>query len=124
MKSVVFGLTISSSWGNGHATLWRALCRGLHALGHEVVFFERDVPYYAAHRDQRSPEGCDLRLYQEWAEVLPEVRRALRSADVGMVTWTAPIPATRRRRYSIQRRRRRSSTTSTRRSPWRASGPE
>ena len=52
MKLVIFGLTISSSWGNGHATLWRALCRGLHARGHEIVFYERDVPYYARHRDQ------------------------------------------------------------------------
>jgi hypothetical protein len=26
MKLVIFGLTVSSSWGNGHATLWRALC--------------------------------------------------------------------------------------------------
>ncbi len=51
MKIVIFGLSISSSWGNGHATLWRGLCRALAARGHDVVFFERDVPYYAAHRD-------------------------------------------------------------------------
>lgn len=25
MKFVIFGLTISSSWGNDHATLWRGL---------------------------------------------------------------------------------------------------
>ena len=51
MKLVIFGLTLSSSWGNGHATLWRGLCKALGRRGHEVVFFERDVPYYAAHRD-------------------------------------------------------------------------
>jgi spore maturation protein CgeB len=90
MKLVIFGLTISSSWGNGHATLWRALCRGLHARGHEVVFFERDVPYYARHRDQREPQGCELRLYSEWEEVVPEARRRLRDADVGMVTSYCP----------------------------------
>ena len=90
MKIVIFGLTISSSWGNGHATLWRALCRGLHARGHEVVFYERDVPYYARHRDQREPHGCALRLYSEWDEVLAEARRSLRDADVGMVTSYCP----------------------------------
>jgi hypothetical protein len=45
MRFVVFGLTVSSSWGNGHATLWRGLIRALAALGHKVTFFERDVPY-------------------------------------------------------------------------------
>src|SRR5881275_914110 len=57
MKLVVFGLTMSSSWGNGHATLWRGLCRSLVRRGHEVVFFERDVPYYAAHRDLIALDG-------------------------------------------------------------------
>lgn len=47
MKLVIFGLTVSSSWGNGHATLWRGLCRALGAAGHEVIFLEKDVPYYA-----------------------------------------------------------------------------
>ena len=51
MKLVIFGLSISSSWGNGHATLWRGLCRALIGRGHDVYFFERDVPYYAANRD-------------------------------------------------------------------------
>ena len=51
MRLVVFGLTISSSWGNGHATLWRGLCRAFAERGHAVTFFERDVPYYASHRD-------------------------------------------------------------------------
>lgn len=51
MKLVIFGLTLSSSWGNGHATLWRGLIRALTRRDHDVVFFERDVPYYAQHRD-------------------------------------------------------------------------
>ena len=90
MKLVIFGLTISSSWGNGHATLWRALCRALRARGHEVIYFERDVPYYAAHRDETRPDGCDLRLYAGWDEVAAEARRALLDADVGMVTSYCP----------------------------------
>ena len=90
MKLVVFGLTISSSWGNGHATLWRALCRALAERGHSVTFFERDVPYYAAHRDTIRPAGCALRLYSEWDEIWSEALAELTDADVGMVTSFCP----------------------------------
>lgn len=86
MKLVVFGLTISSSWGNGHATLWRGLCRALARRGHEVVFFERDVPYYAGHRDLWSPDWMSLVLYPDWADVLPQARAQLADADVAIVT--------------------------------------
>jgi spore maturation protein CgeB len=90
MHLVVFGLTVSSTWGNGHATLWRGLCRALSALGHRVTFFERDVPYYAAHRDVVDPDGCTLRLYEDWAAELPFARAAVRSADVAMITSYCP----------------------------------
>jgi len=90
MKLVIFGLTISSSWGNGHATLWRGLCRALAARGHEVTFFERDVPYYACHRDMTSPGGCQLRLYSSWDDVHASAAAALAEADVGMVTSYCP----------------------------------
>jgi spore maturation protein CgeB len=90
MKLVIFGLTLSSSWGNGHATIWRGLCRALHRLGHRVVFFERDVPYYAFQRDLLELPGTDLRLYPSWEEVLPQARRAVADADVAMVTSYCP----------------------------------
>lgn len=87
MKLVIFGLTVSSSWGNGHATLWRGLCRALHRQGHHVVFFERDVPYYAGQRDLWSlPGGGELVLYPSWDEVLPHARRHAAEADAVMVT--------------------------------------
>jgi spore maturation protein CgeB len=90
MRFVVFGLSVSSSWGNGHASLWRSLARALSAAGHAVVFFERDVPYYAAHRDL-SPEGwLDLRLYRSFDDVAPVARRALAEADVAIVTSYCP----------------------------------
>jgi spore maturation protein CgeB len=90
MKLVIFGLTISSSWGNGHATIWRGLCRQLIVRGHEVVFFERDVPYYAAHRDLHELPAGTLSIYNEWSQVLPIATRALREADVGVVTSYCP----------------------------------
>jgi spore maturation protein CgeB len=86
VKLVIFGLTISSAWGNGHATLWRGLCRALGDRGHHVTFFERDVPYYAAHRDTTEPAGCQLRLYADWAAVCHDAAIAAADADVAMVT--------------------------------------
>ena len=69
MKFVLFGLTVSSSWGNGHATLWRGLIRALVARGHQVVFFERDQPFYAVHRDVTELPGASLVLYPDWPAV-------------------------------------------------------
>jgi spore maturation protein CgeB len=90
MRLVIFGLTISSSWGNGHATLWRGLAGALARMGHRVTFFERDVPYYSAHRDLHALEGGDLHLYAAWDDALPEARRALERADAGIVTSYCP----------------------------------
>jgi spore maturation protein CgeB len=90
MKITVFGLSISSSWGNGHATLWRGLVRALHARGHEVVFFERDTPYYAANRDLTEIPGGRLVLYADWSSALSEARRELAGSDVAMVTSYCP----------------------------------
>lgn len=90
MRFVIFGLTVSSSWGNGHATLWRGLVHALARAGHRVDFFERDVPYYAAYRDLTALPGGDLVLYERWADVLPRARAALADADVAMVTSYCP----------------------------------
>jgi spore maturation protein CgeB len=90
MKIVIFGLTISSSWGNGHATVWRSLCRQLIECGHDIVFFERDVPYYAAHRDLSNIDGGTLRLYESWIDIRDVAERELREADVGIVTSYCP----------------------------------
>jgi len=89
MRIVIFGLAVSSSWGNGHAALWRGLIRALHTAGHRVTFFERDVPYYAEHRDLvELPGGGELVLYKTWD---PErAQRAADNADVAMVTSYCP----------------------------------
>jgi spore maturation protein CgeB len=90
VKIVIFGLSITSSWGNGHATTYRSLARALRLRGHRIVFFERDQEWYASNRDMPEPPFCDVRMYQQWAEVLPLVRRELRDADVGMVGSYCP----------------------------------
>lgn len=90
MKLVVFGLTISSSWGNGHATLWRGLCGALAKQGHDVAFFERDAPYYANHRDLVLPKTYRLILYPQWADVAAQAKCAIREAEVAIVTSYCP----------------------------------
>lgn len=90
MKIIVFGLTISSSWGNGHATIWRGLCRSLAKRGHDIVFFERDVPYYARHRDLAELPGMKLKLYSSWEDVMPFARSCLSEADAAFVTSYCP----------------------------------
>lgn len=90
MKLVIFGLSVSSSWGNGHAVLWRALIRSLGRLGHRVAFFERDVPYYAENRDLTELDGGSLVLYRDWGEVAVIAQRQLAGADAAIVTSYCP----------------------------------
>jgi spore maturation protein CgeB len=90
MKLVVFGLSVSSSWGNGHATLWRGLIRALAELGHRVVFYERDVPYYAEHRDLLQLDYGELKLYTDWEGVTSEAQRDIGDADASIVTSYCP----------------------------------
>lgn len=90
MKLVAFGLTMSSSWGNGHATIWRGLASGLSKLGHKLVFFEKDVPYYSSHRDMTEPQGADLVLYESWEETRARASRELDGADAAIVTSYCP----------------------------------
>jgi spore maturation protein CgeB len=90
VKIVIFGLTISSSWGNGHATLWRGLVRALAAQGHRVTFFEQDAPYYAENRDLHEIPGGALVLYRDWGETRRRAAAELADADVAMVTSYCP----------------------------------
>jgi spore maturation protein CgeB len=90
MKLVVFGLTISSSWGNGHATLWRGLARALARRGHRLVFFEHDVPYYAQNRDLWEIEGHDLVLYRAWEDARHRAVTEVADADAAIVTSYCP----------------------------------
>jgi spore maturation protein CgeB len=90
MRLVVFGRSISSSWANRHATVWRALASGLAELGHEVVFFERDLPYFAAHRDLPVLPRGRLHVYDDWSRVRAHASAALARADAAIVTSLCP----------------------------------
>ena len=67
MKIVLYGLTITSSWGNGHATTYRSLCKALARRGHTITFIEKDVEWYRSNRDLPEPDFCTVRLYEDWA---------------------------------------------------------
>jgi spore maturation protein CgeB len=85
MKLTIFGLSITSSWGNGHATTFRALCEALHRRGHKIVFFEHNLEWYQNNRDLPEPPYCDVKVFASWQEILPTVRTELRDTDVAMV---------------------------------------
>ncbi len=82
---VVLGLSITSSWGNEHATTWRALVRALAERGHRVLFLERDVLRHAANRDLARPTYCRTALYGSLAELREAHAAALREADLVLV---------------------------------------
>ncbi len=90
MRIVVLGLSLSSSWGNGHATTYRALLRGLSGLGHRVLFLERDVPWYAAHRDLPAPDFCTLALYRDLDALRTRFAVDLAEADAVVVGSYVP----------------------------------
>lgn len=82
---VIFGLSITSSWGNGHATTYRGLVRELINRGHRVTFLERDVPWYAAHRDLSRSDFGRTYLYQDLDELRDRFGEIVAEADVVVV---------------------------------------
>ena len=87
---VILGLSLSSSWGNGHATTWRALIKGLHAQGQRVLFLERNVPWYAQNRDLSEPPYCALAFYDGLADLDERHGAALRDAAAVIVGSYVP----------------------------------
>lgn len=87
---VVIGLSITSSWGNGHATTYRGLLRALHARGHDVFFLEHDKPWYARNRDLPSLPYGRLALYDSLEALADKHTAAVRNADLVMVGSYVP----------------------------------
>jgi spore maturation protein CgeB len=82
---LIFGLSITSSWGNGHATTYRALAKALHQRKHRIIFFEKNQEWYASNRDLPNPNFCEVRFYEDWLEALPSMRRELETCDVALL---------------------------------------
>ncbi|MGA1875673.1 MAG: glycosyltransferase [bacterium] len=90
LRLVILGLSITSSWGNGHATTYRSLVRELAARGHQVLFLERNVPWYAANRDLAAPPYGQTILYAGLRELKERFGQAIREADLVMVGSYVP----------------------------------
>jgi spore maturation protein CgeB len=86
---VIFGLSITSSWGNGHATTYRSLVKELSAMGHNILFLERDVPWYAGNRDMPVPPFCKTYLYNS-VEELKKYVSDIKNADLVIVGSYVP----------------------------------
>jgi spore maturation protein CgeB len=85
MKITIIGLTISSSWGNGHATTYRGLVKELHKKGHEISFLEQDVPWYAGNRDLVNPKYCTIHFYTHIEDLKKNYSELIESADLVIV---------------------------------------
>ena len=91
MRIVILGLTVTSSWGNGHATTYRGLVRGLARRGHDVLFLERDRPWYAEHRDLPRPAGGRTVLYSGISDLrFGDLRSEIEEADAVIVGSYVP----------------------------------
>ncbi|MBD0376464.1 MAG: glycosyltransferase, partial [Flavisolibacter sp.] len=90
LNIVILGLSITSSWGNGHATTYRGLIRELSRKGHTITFLERDVPWYAAHRDLPSPPFCKTILYNHLDELKNLYAALVSEADLVIVGSYVP----------------------------------
>lgn len=90
LRIVFLGLSITSSWGNGHATTYRSLVKALQRRGHNLLFLERDVPWYAANRDMPDPPYCQLGLYADLAELAQCYTDRVRTADLVIVGSYVP----------------------------------
>lgn len=90
LNIIILGLSITSSWGNGHATTYRGLVRELSRQGHRVLFLERDAPWYATNRDLPSPDYCTVELYESLEELHRRFTAEIREADAVIVGSYVP----------------------------------
>ena len=90
LSYVFLGLSITSSWGNGHATTYRGLLRELAARGHDVTFLERNLPFYEANRDLPRPPYAKTHLYENLDDLFDRFSVELRSADFVVIGSYVP----------------------------------
>jgi len=90
MKITILGLSITSSWGNGHATTYRGLVRELVRGGHDVLFLEHDKPWYASNRDMPNPPFGRTELYPGVEQLKDRFTSDVRRADLVIVGSYVP----------------------------------
>lgn len=89
LNIVIFGLSITSSWGNGHATTYRGLIRELTRRGHKVIFFEKNLDFYESNRDLPTADYCKIILYDKLTD-LNKYKEVIAAADLVIVGSYVP----------------------------------
>ncbi len=90
LNCVFLGLSITSTWGNGHATTYRGLLKELSKRGHHATFLERDVPWYASNREFDELPYCTVALYSSLDELKDRFAKVIRAADIVVVGSYVP----------------------------------
>lgn len=90
LDCVFLGLSITSTWGNGHATTYRGLLKELARRGHRITFLERDVPWYASNREFNELPYCTVELYGSPDELKDRFAGLVQRADVTVVGSYVP----------------------------------
>jgi spore maturation protein CgeB len=83
MKIAFFGSSLVSSYWNGAATYYRGIIKSLHALGHDITFYEPDAYSRQQHRDIEDPPWAKVVVYSvDGPDGLYEVLESAESADL------------------------------------------
>lgn len=90
LNIVILGLSITSSWGNGHATTYRSLVRELSERGHRILFLERDLPWYAGNRDAAALPYCSVTIYNGLDDLKQDFVWEVREADLVLLGSYVP----------------------------------
>jgi spore maturation protein CgeB len=90
LNIVILGLSVTSSWGNGHATTFRALIGALARRGHRVTFLERDAPWYRQNRDLTRPASWQVKVYQNLQDIPRDFGPLIRDADLVIIGSYVP----------------------------------
>lgn len=90
LDCVFLGLSITSAWGNGHATTYRGLLKEISRRGHKVTFLERNVPWYAANRELEQLPYCTIALYSDLDDLKDRFTSLIRNADMVVVGSYVP----------------------------------
>src|SRR3954466_14959122 len=90
LRIAVFGLSITSAWGNGHATTYRSLVKGLVQRGHEVTFYERRQSWYEDNQDLRHSNLCEIVPYDSVEQIQASLIQDIENADLVMIGSYVP----------------------------------